>query len=236
VGVSSKVGAMMSEGQVHNGGEVISNEIDHVGLKRKREEEEKDIECKFFLRGHCRFGARCRNKHDPKKAKTRSSIPPGRFGGRLSSLPPGLSGLLPGLLPGHGGLGGQPGNLSFPGGLPGLPGQPGNLPFPGGLPGFPGGLPGGLPGGMSGLPGLPGLPGTLPSAAKPGADPCKFFAKGDCKFGINCRNSHILPALNPFQPAPTNGELEMTVCPFFLKGVCKFGFQCRAIHPAIPLR
>lgn len=70
---------------------------------------------------------------------------------------------------------------------------------------------------------------------------CPFFQKGNCKFGVGCRNAHH-PAELFARPgggavassAGTHVKVSTEVgkvCPFFLKGKCKFGDHCKNSHP-----
>lgn len=49
---------------------------------------------------------------------------------------------------------------------------------------------------------------------------CKFFRKGKCKYGDECRfihNNHV-------------EEKTSSACKFFVRGNCKYGDGCRFIH------
>jgi hypothetical protein len=49
---------------------------------------------------------------------------------------------------------------------------------------------------------------------------CKFFLKGKCKYGDECRFIHN----NPVE------EKTSSACKFFVRGNCKYGYGCRFIH------
>eukprot|EP01051_Picozoa_sp_SAG22_P003071 SAG22_NODE_144_length_17700_cov_21.959207_17_plen_426_part_01 len=58
--------------------------------------------------------------------------------------------------------------------------------------------------------------------------PCRFFLKGKCRDGDNCRFSHATSSKTAGLQAAAAGGAKM--CTFFLKGKCRAGENCRFSH------
>lgn len=74
------------------------------------------------------------------------------------------------------------------------------------------------------------------------ADPCRFYARGDCRKGISCEFSHSVNPQKPTSLSPEDnhslvlrsiGAPTATVCSFFQRGVCKRGESCHFRHPTV---
>ena len=60
---------------------------------------------------------------------------------------------------------------------------------------------------------------------------CRFYALGNCRYGIRCTYSHALPG-GEVSTADPEELASLVDCPFFQRGDCKFGDVCRFSHAA----
>jgi hypothetical protein len=154
--------------------------------KKRKVEDGETADCKFYLKGACKFGERCRNKHD-KKQRVNGDSP------AIKILEPAIPGVDQGREPckwlkrGVCKFGARCRNAH----PPGLVGRPvassafNFSPFPISA--------GGPFHGMAGGRGRPPPPRTRESPRNDKGSSgtlCKFFARGDCKFGEACRSIH----------------------------------------------
>eukprot|EP01064_Diplonema_japonicum_P018278 TRINITY_DN2696_c3_g1_i1.p1 TRINITY_DN2696_c3_g1~~TRINITY_DN2696_c3_g1_i1.p1 ORF type:complete len:411 (+),score=30.32 TRINITY_DN2696_c3_g1_i1:109-1341(+) len=77
-----------------------------------------------------------------------------------------------------------------------------------------------LGGGGGGGPSAASLADRQPGEGNPNAAPCKFFERGECKFGNRCHNLH----------QGSGGSKEITACRDYVTSRCPAGCTCKMLH------